>query len=196
MASTPYSAMNYRKTKRNFIVSFPGAMNTSDHLSTVVKFVDCQLCLFACSGGCFACKYKQYILTKTLGYPEDDRKTVGCLTPHNGRGKKGRGTTNRQKPKPHYPVRPGGNPEKSTWSWMGRPLIEYDIRMRSRTLACTRGKKRKELVSPIHLFKCGIVEAKKSARAWGGETSLYTHADWRSDAHLLCLCCPGVDVRT
>jgi len=40
-----------------------------------------------------------------------------------------------------YPVRPGGNPEKSTWSWVGRPPIEYDTRRRSRMLAY-RGEKK------------------------------------------------------
>ena len=79
---------------------------------------------------------------------------------------------------------------------MGRPLIEYDIRMRSRTLACTRGRKRKELVSPICLFKYRMLKQKRARGGGGGETTLYTHADWRSDAHLLCLCCPGVDVWT
>ena len=41
-----------------------------------------------------------------------------------------------------YPVRPGGNPEKSTWSWVSRPPIEYDTRRRSRMLAYREVKKR------------------------------------------------------
>jgi len=41
-----YSTMKCCKIKCDF-VSYPGVMNTSDHRSTVVKFFDCQLRLFA-----------------------------------------------------------------------------------------------------------------------------------------------------
>ena len=35
-------------------------------------------------------------------------------------------------------VNPGGNPEKSTWSWMVLPFTVKDIRSRSRMLAYIR----------------------------------------------------------
>jgi hypothetical protein len=58
---------------------------------------------------------------------------------------------------------------------MGRPLIEYDIRMRSRMLACKQGrKKRKELVNSIHLFKHGMSKQKKSARAGGRNEAIHS----------------------
>ena len=68
---------------------------------------------------------------------------------------------------------------------MGRPPIEYDIRMRSRKLACTRGEREIKLAT-----------SKKKSGAQEGTEAMYTHADWGSDAHLLSLRRSGVDVRT
>lgn len=77
-----------------------------------------------------------------------------------------------------YPVRPGGKPEKSIWSWMGRPPTEYDTRTRSRILAYKEVKKRGEMRQQVVYFIRHIEDGRYRAKGEEGvdwEGSLYLH---------------------